>query len=590
MHIYIDDNSNPLKEFQLPADFHPELSRTNPFLTDEGSQSVPLTLPASEHNMKLIGWQHRGVSTKRPMRKTPAILSDKSIWNKGTLFINTADSKNGIDCTFYYNEGRLYEKIKDHKMKDVNWPVMQGAGEDAETKARYWMDHFIDIMGNKNNLNPDYYIFSVVTDYDFIIYKEESLNFTTNMQKLILNQTASYEESISFSAWNKRTYYSGFDKEATKFTVPVGYGVTPFLRVGFVLRHLLAYFGYTLVSNVFDMDTSLKRLCLLNNTADAIVSGVLDYSQLLPNDLTVEDFLELMRKKFAIEFLEHGNEIEIVSWNNVLDKTPDQDISQYIRNINTWEPQDPMSISIVYTPVQSLPESVYENYTLKHEPVANIEIEDLGTSDKIPFSEAAILYYFGHPQVKITWTLTFPFIGGVAHKNTELILSGELNPQEEQDSNLDIIMCFSTPGIQTIKMPNSIEGTSPEPGKGYQILSDYYSYYAGTIWSYNELGEKWGNLSLVANEIPVESNFNPIKRATDNIYNQFYQKRDNMLLHANQHIVCDAFMPVYVITNMNIAYPKIIAGQKVLIERIDYVMGRPDLCKITSRTLHQYSD
>ena len=271
--------------------------------------------------MKLIGWQHRGVSTKRPMRKTPAILSDKSIWNKGTLFINTADSKNGIDCTFYYNEGRLYEKIKDHKMKDVNWPVMQGAGEDAETKARYWMDHFIDIMGNKNNLNPDYYIFSVVTDYDFIIYKEESLNFTTNMQKLILNQTASYEESISFSAWNKRTYYSGFDKEATKFTVPVGYGVTPFLRVGFVLRHLLAYFGYTLVSNVFDMDTSLKRLCLLNNTADAIVSGVLDYSQLLPNDLTVEDFLELMRKKFAIEFLEHGNEIEIVSWNKIFHNT-----------------------------------------------------------------------------------------------------------------------------------------------------------------------------------------------------------------------------------------------------------------------------
>lgn len=592
MHIYIDDNSNPLKEFQLPADFRPELSRTNPFLTNEGSQSVPLTLPASEHNMKLTGWQHRLVSAKRPMRKTPAVWSDKSIWSKGTLYINEANALDGMDCTFYYYEGRLNEKIKNHKIKELNWPVKQGTGSDAETKAKYWMDHFIEVMRGGTGTNPDYYIFSVVTDYDFIRYRDAKLEYVTNtqhMQKLILNHTASYNDSISFVAWNKQTYYSGMDNDATKYTVPVGYGVTPFLRMAYILRHMFAYFGYTLRTNMFDTDISLKQLCLLNNTADAIVSGTLDYSQLVPEDMSVEDFVELVRKKFAIEFIEYGNEIEIVSWNQVLNASPDQDMTEYITGYSTFTAQDPKSILIEYEPVQSLEETLYENYTLKHESAPDTEEEDLSTSDKIPFSQSTLLFYFGHPQVQLPWYLIVPFIGSVSHKNSELILSGELNPQEEKNSDLDVIMCFSTPNLQKVKMPNPIEVEIDDvPEKGYQNLSDYYSYYAGTIWSYNEAGERWGNLSLVANEIPFD--IKPIKKATDNIFNQFYKKREEMLLQSNQQITYEAFIPTHIIMNMNVIYPKIAKGQKVLIERIDFVSGHPDLCQVTARTLHKYEE
>ena len=150
MHIYIDDNSNPLKEFQLPANFTPELSRTNPFLTDEGSQSIPLTLPASEHNLRLVGFLHRGAFVYRPQSKILVVLSEGSLWQRGNLVIGQVNKKEGIDCTVYMNEGELYEKIKDYKLRDLGWLDMPGLGVTVTMRAKYWMNRFLDIIQKKN--------------------------------------------------------------------------------------------------------------------------------------------------------------------------------------------------------------------------------------------------------------------------------------------------------------------------------------------------------------------------------------------------------------------------------------------------------
>lgn len=170
MHIYIDDNSNPLKEFQLSADLWPELSRTNPFLTEEGSQSIPFTLPSTENNLKLIGYPYRGLSISRPERKIPTILADESLFMRGSLFINEAHRTDGISCTFYTNEGQLYEKIKDYNLNELDWPKKTGKGDSMAEKAQYWMRQFVDIMEGNVSGTPDYYIFSAISDYQFITF------------------------------------------------------------------------------------------------------------------------------------------------------------------------------------------------------------------------------------------------------------------------------------------------------------------------------------------------------------------------------------------------------------------------------------
>lgn len=551
MHIYIDDNNRPLKEFQLPADFRPELSRTNTFLTNEGSQSIPLTLPASDHNLKIIGYSHRATSSKRPVFKMPVILHDNAAWIRGSIYISQIHKLDGIECTIYTNEGQLYEKIKDYKLRDLNWPKQTGQGADYAAKAKDLMGKFEIIMNNHASYpNPDYYIFSVTTDYVFLPIEYNDTQHA-DYYTLVLNE---YEGSIpKLKATTTRKYQSETGNEATIYEVPVGYGVTPFLRISYILRHMFEYFGYKLEENIFDTNDSMKRLCLLNNTADAIVSGVLDYSQLMPQSLTVDDFINNIRKKFSIEFIESNGKISIKTWNEVLSMSPDMDLSKYTRNHLSWLTEEKGSIQIEY-------ESTYQidipeiAKSLKHNANEGMSIEDLSTKDKVPFFKKA----FYNTEGLTTDAILSLYIGGISHLNSDLILAGNTEPEKEDSEDSGIIICFSNPAIQLI------------------WGNDYC--YQGTI--YPPIINGSDNFTLLASE------YNKIP----GIYERFYRDRDRMLEKANQQVIYEAIIPSHVIDQMDISVPKIINGQKVLIERIDYIFGKTDLCQITARTLHLYPE
>lgn len=547
MHIYIDDESNPLKEFQLPADFKPEISRTNPFLTDEGSQSIPLTLPASDHNFKIVGYSHRSVPTKRPVSKIPVIISDNSVWIRGAILISQTHKTEGVKCTFYTNEGQLYEKIKDHNLKDLDWPKQSGQGADTETKAKDLMGKFEKIMNEPaTNPNPDYYIFSVTTNFTFLPVEYNDTQHI-DFYKLVLNE---YKDTIpKLIAYTKRTYQAETGKDATVYEVPVGYGVTPFLRISYILRHLFEYFGYKLKENIFDTDDSMKRLCLLNNTADAIVSGKLDYSQLMPQSLSVEDFINTIRKKFSVEFIESNGEITVKTWNGILAMYPDMDLSQYIRNNLSWVFQESRSIQIGYEPTCPI-DFPDISQALNHQAKSGMGIEDLSTNDQMPFFKRA----FYNTEGPSTDVISALYIGDISHLNSELILSDSTEPEKENIEDTGIMICFS------------------DPAPAFIWTKDYC--YQGTI--YPPVINSKTNFSLLAgmyNNIP-------------GIYERFYLSRDEMLQKADQQVIYDASIPIHIIANMDVSTPKVINGQKVLIERIDYVIGRPDLCRITARTLH----
>lgn len=569
MHIYIDDSSNPMKEFQLPADFKPELSRTNPFLSDEGSQSVPLTLPASDHNLKLMNFLHRGVSTQRPVRKILAILSEGAVWMRGTLYIEQASKEEGINCTFYTNEGQLYEKIKDYKLQDLDWDILEGIGADYASKAKYWMNKFANIqMGNESQ--PDeYFVFCLETSSPFNVEKNPGTNTF-----LVLNETKYENSLISFRAMEEQKYTTEEGEDQTEYTAPVGYGVTPFLRVGFVLRHLFEYFGYTLETNIFDTDTSLKRLVLLNNVADSIVNGNIDLKQLLPDGLSVEDLINSIRLKFGVEFVEIGTIIRVRQWQTVLNLGADLDLSAYIRNDPNLIMEDKSALSfeldLLYRD-NSTVESWFYKQSFTHPSPSGYKDVEINPSDKTPLNNIVYSPYL-HRDHEYTVYLKAPYIGAIQHKNTELQLSsGEVEEDKNEESS--IAFCFSVPRIQTWS------------SSMYPII---YKYYTGTIFSFDGEGVKWGTLSLVVND--MEPWYNETTNLKDNIYELLYKNRDEMLKKANQQLIVKAMLPLHLITTMDITTPKILNGQKVLIERIDYVLNKPDLCLITARTLHLFPE
>ena len=53
---------------------------------------------------------------------------------------------------------------------------------------------------------------------------------------------------------------------------------------------IFSAYGFTLVENPFATDYQLSKMVVLNNVADTIVTGEIDYRNLMP-DCTVNEFL-----------------------------------------------------------------------------------------------------------------------------------------------------------------------------------------------------------------------------------------------------------------------------------------------------------
>ncbi|MDR1919907.1 MAG: hypothetical protein LBQ65_09725 [Tannerellaceae bacterium] len=613
MNIYLDTNQYPLPQLMLPAGFAPELSRTNPFLTDMGSQSIPLTLPGSDHNLRLLGFLHRGTFTSRPVRTVNVIMQHGGVYMRGVLVIDSANETEGISGTFYTNEGQLYEKMNGVKMGDIEWEEIQYSelGTPSTTAAINW---FKQVM--RGNINDDYYIFPVLTDNDL-----DRESYHREGMKFILNETASFTDvpnDVGFVGEQVQTWASGTENEQKLVTLPVGYGITPFLKVSYVLRWIFKQFGYALNNNIFDTHATLSRLVLINNTADAICNnGFLRYKHLVPEQIEVMDFINIIRHKFGVEFIErNGAKIDVVGWNTVLTTSPDKDLSAFVAGKPRQGMVDPSNLTLKMnrslTPFAAietdsrealiakygefteseLPGGVF-HYTryyyrntgrylvvdtnLKdhtkfiytyisssfwdHLPDTTLATETIDMSDPAVPSAASgqTVDHGGKVQ-----SFVLPFIGGLRNLNTQVSMNNTNLPEEEETNELQPMLCYSVPGW----LKSGPYGTT---GNMYYQLQPL-----GGCFDYRTQTEKWGTLNLAAT-------------GYDNLFDAFYTHRDAMLRRGNQIVEVSMRLPAEEIVGMDFSTPKIINGMKVLIERIDFVLGRQELCRVTARTLHLFA-
>ena len=78
---------------------------------------------------------------------------------------------------------------------------------------------------------------------------------------------------------------------------------------------------------------SFKQLVLVNNVADAIVGGVLDYTQLLPT-CNVSDFILALQKKFGLVFIcdDTKKTISVTLIDDNISREPDVDLTRLRQN------------------------------------------------------------------------------------------------------------------------------------------------------------------------------------------------------------------------------------------------------------------
>lgn len=279
----------------LPEGFSIEIEETNPVFNERGSQTVPATVPVTRRNARLLGAPQRIDAADDPNLPQPATeLTEGGIIRSGVLNVTEADRKEGITFNIGFDNSTVYAAWEKKKLPELSGLPEVFSGLTPE--------------GTALRLNNVY-------------HGEESSAYPFEKDMAIFPVAVSREEYSSSEASGKKTYWEILNiqgdgpwpfsppatvkriinGEPTDVKVPPGYGTTPFLRVWRVLELVFSDMGLTLKSNPFYTNPDLRRLVVLNNTADAICRGKVSYAELMP-DCTVEEFMNALWVRFGLVY------------------------------------------------------------------------------------------------------------------------------------------------------------------------------------------------------------------------------------------------------------------------------------------------
>lgn len=319
-------NNETGQAYQLSPGTELEMERTNPFFNDYGEQSLPVNLPFSEINSRMLGRPHYLGNKSKVSKNINVTIIDKEYVAHAKQAILSAKKKDGIPTSFLMNEGSFYATISDFKLKDVFG---------TET-----VSGISTVEGGINLCN------SLLSSEDerfgiFPVYVE------INDKKIMLNQLGWFNPDGSRPSVTQIVsdsiiapiFYNSFPRQeevtiednqnVMLIDIPQGFHMTPFLKVNYLLKRVFAYFGYTLLEGFLNQTLPFTKMVILNNTADAIANGVINYSDLVP-DTTIKSFLNVIRGKFHCEFIpnEITKTVEIIFFKDIIASKGSVDISQ----------------------------------------------------------------------------------------------------------------------------------------------------------------------------------------------------------------------------------------------------------------------
>lgn len=319
--------------FDLPGEFNLEVEYNNPIFSDNGSQSIPVTLPMTKKNRRMLGYPDVMESSKNPEFKTEVIVDTEGMQKVGTMVL--LDSKGSVSIGF--DDGDAYSRIKKLKLKDLkNLPFYRGTSLSSERNKAY-LEHqvdlliakFKDMMESDVQTDPDYRLFPVLLDrseVDNKVYYKTINKFTLDRanSKVVLKGAANYtEDTVENGAVSQMRYVKG-------------YSLAPFLLIHRVIDFAMSEIGYTIKENIFKTDKSLSRLCVLHNCMDPICKGYLDFKDLMP-DCTIAELIDTLKARFGAIFYFDSNEktVTIRLIKDTINSTEKVDITSYVKTVDT---------------------------------------------------------------------------------------------------------------------------------------------------------------------------------------------------------------------------------------------------------------
>jgi len=587
-------------EFELPTDFAAELTRNNVLLTEAGEQTAPITLPGSPHNLRLVGYSDRIDAFYKPITDLDVTVMDGLMNRPCNLGIHSADPIDGISATIYLATGDFYSRAGDKKLASLPWPINTStvANLITQLKSEYVTPTdecvfrivpvittqeytfvrnavtslssetvvvtagvpLLDESGNQQyNLDGEgnrVYLWETAP-VTKIVYSSVRTDIDST-EKLILNSfDQDYEEPLPVG-YTQTYHLSRFSGESVQkikidkdiITLPVGYGMTPFLKLRFIIEFIFQQFGYTVntqaISNAHAEYNN--KMLVVNNVADAICSGTIRYNQLVP-DVTVSEFILKIESLFSGKFIvnEVNDTATFYSFKNQLNSIPDLDLSQYITSKPKIGTSEFSILQLIDNSIEvKTSETDESKLKINSMTFDFVKISVLYPTKLFVKLDLGKFYY-------LSYTLETSSITDIIHKNTSIVIADKTIKEDvKSNSNISII---------NTRYEEYCWGGDQANG---EII--YIAYRTASNMFYS-------NNSAIINTIRTA-----------------YTEYAAFLLNSNIPINSEMDIPTSVLEQLKLYIPKLLLGQPVMIESIKDTLGKKGTQAVTFRTLRPYSD
>ncbi|MDR1221752.1 MAG: hypothetical protein LBL07_02580 [Tannerella sp.] len=309
------------KAYHLDPETQLEVERTNPFFNEAGEQTLPVTIPDSDHNRAILGYPEAPANRQKPSQNIDATIQDGEYFTACRQAILGAKRKEGIETTFYMNEGAFFGRIPDVRLTGI----FAGETVPGITTVSQGISFCRNLLFNRHDI---FAIFPVLTKGD----DDEYPKWLNRLEYMKSNGDYLVNEGDNENAFNYFGFYNEFDRTETEgdYTISVakGYCMTPFLRANYVLRSMFAHFGYTLEETFFETTHPFTDMVFVNNTDDTLVNGDIRLTDLIP-DMMCSTLLNVYRKKFGCEFIpdEPNKTVKIEFLKDILSGDASADLS-----------------------------------------------------------------------------------------------------------------------------------------------------------------------------------------------------------------------------------------------------------------------
>lgn len=296
----------------MPSGIRSEIEELSPIFNDRGTQTMPITVPATPRNLRALCYPTRLDCTYTPAQgadKVEVECNGMARW--GVINVISASSA-GIEINIGFDNSVAYNTWKNNRLADL-----------STAKATCLTGGVAAVISSLQNIfrygNPAK---DPVAVFPVLLGAEGT---GADICREVLNAHSS-THVLSNETMVKRI----IDNTLTEVTVPAGYGISPFLRAWKVIELIFSNLGLTVENNMFQSDSELARLVVLNNTADTCCTGKVVYADLMP-DCTVEEFLNSLWVRFGLTYMiDYDNSrVRLDLIRNIVDRHAWPDLTPY---------------------------------------------------------------------------------------------------------------------------------------------------------------------------------------------------------------------------------------------------------------------